>query len=170
MECFRIVGPTRLEGEVTASGAKNAALPALAASLLSEGPLELSGLPAVRDIRTMRQLLAHLGVESEKCGEVLGLRAGTQARSDDAPYELVKTMRASILVLGPLVALLGHARVSLPGGCAIGVRPIDQQHAGLEALGADVELEHGYVSARSRRMTGGAFRFNLTTVTSTENL
>ncbi len=136
MECFRIVGPTRIRGEVTASGAKNAALPALAASLLSEGPLELSGLPAVRDIRTMRQLLGHLGVESEEQGEVVRLQAGEQTHFDDAPYELVKTMRASILVLGPLVARLGHARVSLPGGCAIGVRPIDQHLAGLEALGA----------------------------------
>ena len=170
MECFRILGPTRLHGEVTASGAKNAALPALAASLLAEGPLELSGLPAVRDIRTMRQLLGHLGVDSEEDGPSLRLRAGNQARSDDAPYELVKTMRASILVLGPLLARLGHARVSLPGGCAIGVRPIDQHLAGLEALGAEVELEHGYVSARARRLTGGSFRFHVPTVTGTENL
>lgn len=170
MECFRIVGPTRIRGEVTASGAKNAALPALAASLLSEGPLELSGLPAVRDIRTMRQLLGHLGVESEEQGDVVRLQAGEQTHFDDAPYELVKTMRASILVLGPLVARLGHARVSLPGGCAIGVRPIDQHLAGLEALGATVQLEHGYVSARARRLTGGAFRFTLPTVTGTENL
>ena len=170
MECFRIIGPTRIRGEVTASGAKNAALPALAASLLSDGPLELSGLPAVRDIRTMRQLLGHLGVESEDRGEFVRLQAGEQALPDDAPYELVKTMRASILVLGPLVARLGHARVSLPGGCAIGVRPIDQHLAGLEALGAEVQLEHGYVSARARRLTGGAFRFTVPTVTGTENL
>ena len=170
MECFRIVGPTRIRGEVTASGAKNAALPALAASLLSEGPLELSGLPAVRDIRTMRQLLGHLGVESEERGGIVRLQPVEQARPDDAPYELVKTMRASILVLGPLMARLGHARVSLPGGCAIGVRPIDQHLAGLEALGAKVRLEHGYVSARARRLTGGAFRFAVPTVTGTENL
>jgi len=170
VECFRIVGPNRIQGEVTASGAKNAALPALAASLLTEGELELSGLPAVRDIRTMRRLLAHLGVESEERGESVRLQAGERARPDDAPYELVKTMRASILVLGPLVARLGHARVSLPGGCAIGVRPIDQHLAGLEALGAEVQLEHGYVSARARRLTGGSFRFNVPTVTGTENL
>ena len=170
MECFRIVGPNRIQGEVTASGAKNAALPALAASLLAEGELELSGLPAVRDIRTMRRLLAHLGVESEERGESVRLQPGQRARPDDAPYELVKTMRASILVLGPLVARLGHARVSLPGGCAIGVRPIDQHLAGLEALGAEVQLEHGYVSAQARRLTGGSFRFNVPTVTGTENL
>jgi len=118
----------------------------------------------------MRQLLGHLGVESEDRGEIVRLQAVEQARPDDAPYELVKTMRASILVLGPLVARLGHARVSLPGGCAIGVRPIDQHLAGLEALGAEVQLEHGYVSARARRLTGGAFRFTLPTVTGTENL
>ena len=170
MECFRIVGPNRIQGEITASGAKNAALPALAASLLAEGELELSGLPAVRDIRTMRRLLAHLGVESEERGESVRLQPGQRARPDDAPYELVKTMRASILVLGPLVARLGHARVSLPGGCAIGVRPIDQHLAGLEALGAEVQLEHGYVSAQARRLTGGSFRFNVPTVTGTENL
>jgi len=170
VECFRIVGPNRIQGEVTAGGAKNAALPALAASLLADGPLELSGLPAVRDIRTMRHLLGHLGVESEERGGVVCLRATDLARPDDAPYELVKTMRASILVLGPLVARLGHARVSLPGGCAIGVRPIDQHLAGLEALGAEVQLEHGYVTARARRLAGGAFRFTVPTVTGTENL
>ncbi len=170
MECFRIIGPTRIRGEVTASGAKNAALPALAASLLTEGALELSGLPAVRDIRTMRQLLAHLGVESEERGEVVRLQSRERARPDEAPYELVKTMRASILVLGPLVSRLGQARVSLPGGCAIGVRPIDQHLAGLEALGAEVHLEHGYVSARARRLTGAVFRFTQPTVTGTENL
>ena len=170
MQCFRIIGPNRIQGEVTASGAKNAALPALAASLLSEGPLELSGLPGVRDIRTMRQLLSHLGVESEEVGETVRLQTAEQARPDDAPYELVKTMRASILVLGPLLARLGHARVSLPGGCAIGVRPIDQHLAGLEALGAEVQLEHGYVSAQARQLTGGVFRFTVPTVTGTENL
>ena len=170
MDCFRIIGPNRLRGEITACGAKNAALPALAASLLSEGPVELNGLPKVRDIRTMRQLLAHLGVESDKQGGTVRLQATGQSRPDDAPYELVKTMRASILVLGPLVARLGHARVSLPGGCAIGVRPIDQHLAGLEALGAEVRLEHGYVTARAHRLTGCAFRFTVPSVTGTENL
>jgi UDP-N-acetylglucosamine 1-carboxyvinyltransferase len=170
VECFRIIGPNRIEGEVTASGAKNAALPALAASLLADEPLELSGLPRVRDIRTMQTLLGHLGVEVEELGDSVRLHPSRGAEVDDAPYELVKTMRASILVLGPLVARLGRARVSLPGGCAIGVRPIDQHLAGLEALGAEVHLEHGYVTAQARRLVGGSFRFAVPTVTGTENL
>ncbi|MGB6336379.1 MAG: UDP-N-acetylglucosamine 1-carboxyvinyltransferase, partial [Thermoanaerobaculia bacterium] len=120
MDRFRIQGPNRLAGTVRASGAKNAALPALAASLLTDQPLELVGLPRVRDIMTMRKLLDHLGVGGEEEGGALRLVANDRASTDDAPYELVKTMRASILVLGPLVARLGHARVSLPGGCAIG--------------------------------------------------
>jgi len=175
MERFRIFGPTRLSGRVRAAGAKNAALPALAASLLCDGTVELGGLPAVRDIRTMTRLLGHLGVESERVDDCLRLRSTRAATPDDAPYELVKTMRASILVLGPLLARLGHARVSLPGGCSIGVRPIDQHLAGLEALGAEVELEHGYVTARtgklgSGQLRGGQFRFSVPTVTGTENL
>ncbi len=173
MERFEIVGPARLAGRVRPAGAKNAALPAMAASLLTEEPLELEGLPAVQDIRTMRQLLAHLGVASEELDGARGawrLRRHDDGSPDDAPYEQVKTMRASILVLGPLLARLGHARVSLPGGCAIGVRPIDQHLAGLEALGAEVGLEHGYVVARARRLAGGSFRFAMPSVTSTENL
>ncbi len=170
MEVFRIHGPCRLHGTVRAGGAKNAALPALAASLLADGRLRLAGLPRVRDIATMRRLLGHLGVESHEQGETLELVPSGVASPDDAPYELVKTMRASVLVLGPLVARLGHARVSLPGGCAIGVRPIDQHLAGLEALGAEVQLEHGYVTARARRLTGARFRFAMPTVTGTENL
>lgn len=170
MDRFRIHGPNRLAGTVRASGAKNAALPALAASLLTDQPLELVGLPEVRDIRTMRRLLDHLGVEADEHGDALRILATDRAASDDAPYELVKTMRASILVLGPLVARLGHARVSLPGGCAIGVRPIDQHLACLEALGAEVKLEHGYVTARAQRLRGTRFRFSTPTVTGTENM
>ncbi len=170
MDRFRIVGPNRLHGSVTASGAKNAALPALAASLLSEDTIELDNVPAVRDIRTMSALLGHLGVEAEARLPRLSLRPTGRQGFDEAPYDLVKTMRASVLVLGPLVARLGHARVSLPGGCAIGVRPIDQHLAGLEALGAEVELEHGYVNARAQRLSGARFRFALPTVTGTENL
>jgi UDP-N-acetylglucosamine 1-carboxyvinyltransferase len=170
MDRFRILGPNRLAGRVRASGAKNAALPALAASLLTDQPLLLHRLPAVRDIRTMRRLLDHLGVESEERGAALRLRASGEGLPGDAPYEVVKTMRASILVLGPLVARRGRARVSLPGGCAIGVRPIDQHLLGLEALGATVNLEHGYVDAAAERLRGGRFRFALPTVTGTENL
>jgi UDP-N-acetylglucosamine 1-carboxyvinyltransferase len=167
---LRIVGPCRLAGEVRASGAKNAALPALAASLLTDQTLELERLPRVRDISTMCRLLEHLGISSSSRDDRLELRPGGPANLDDAPYELVKTMRASVLVLGPLTASRGHARVSLPGGCAIGVRPIDQHLAGLEALGAEVRLEHGYVEARARRLIGCRFRFSVPTVTGTENV
>jgi UDP-N-acetylglucosamine 1-carboxyvinyltransferase len=170
MDSFRITGPGRLQGSVSAGGAKNAALPALAAALLSEEPVELERPPRVRDIETLRRLLGHLGVSSAWSGANLRLEPGGPASPDDAPYELVKTMRASVLVLGPLTARRGHARVSLPGGCAIGVRPIDQHLAGLEALGAEVRLEHGYVETRADRLTGARFRFSVPTVTGTENV
>lgn len=170
MDRFRILGPNRLQGCVRASGAKNAALPALAASLLAEETLVLRELPRVADIRTMLRLLAHLGVQGEAlAGGGLALACG-DAPVNEAPYDLVKTMRASVLVLGPLVARRGSARVSLPGGCAIGVRPIDQHLAGLEALGASVELREGYVHASASRLRGGRFRFSVPTVTGTENL
>ncbi|MFP3940307.1 MAG: UDP-N-acetylglucosamine 1-carboxyvinyltransferase [Thermoanaerobaculia bacterium] len=177
MDLFRIHGPTTLRGTVKASGAKNAALPALAASLLAGEPLELRRVPRVRDIRTMRRLLEHLGVASEERGNALVLvEGGVPANDGEAPYELVKTMRASVLSLGPLVARRGRARVSLPGGCAIGVRPVDQHLAGLEALGAEVRLDGGYVEALAprtgsgRRLRGGRYRFTTPTVTGTENL
>ena len=170
MDSFRIHGPARLAGAVRAGGAKNAALPALAASLLAGAPLEIEDAPRVRDLETMRRLLDHLGVASRWEGSRLHLGPGGAASPDDAPYELVKTMRASVLVLGPLTARRGHARVSLPGGCAIGVRPIDQHLAGLEALGAKVTLAHGYVEARAERLIGTRFRFAVPTVTGTENL
>ena len=170
MDRFRITGPGRLEGRVRASGAKNAALPALAATLLTDQVVRLERVPRVRDIGTMRRLLAHLGVESADLDGGIELRASGPGSSDDAPYDLVKTMRASVLVLGPLLARRGHARVSLPGGCAIGVRPIDQHLLGLEALGAKVVLEHGYVTAQAERLVGARFRFAMATVTGTENL
>jgi UDP-N-acetylglucosamine 1-carboxyvinyltransferase len=174
MDSFHITGPTRLVGRVRASGAKNAALPATAASLLTEEPLVLHRAPRVRDLRTMRRLLEHLGVASEERAETGGpalvLRCAATSAPPDAPYDLVKTMRASVLVLGPLIARHGFARVSLPGGCAIGVRPIDQHLKGLAALGADVRLEHGYVEARAGRLIGTRFRFDMPTVTGTENL
>ena len=171
MDKFQIVGPTRLAGRVRASGAKNAALPALTASLLTDQPLDLHRVPRVRDLRTLRRLLDHLGVASVE-GEDgdLTLRREGDGSTADAPYELVKTMRASVLVLGPLVARRGSARVSLPGGCAIGVRPIDQHLKGLAALGADVQIAHGYVEATARRLQGARFRFDMPTVTGTENL
>jgi UDP-N-acetylglucosamine 1-carboxyvinyltransferase len=171
MDKFHIVGPSRLVGRVRASGAKNAALPALAASLLADGePVTLHRLPRVRDIRTMMRLLDHLGMSCDDTGEALVFRRDRPTSDHDAPYDVVKTMRASVLVLGPLLARFGHARVSLPGGCAIGVRPIDQHLKGLEALGADVQLSHGYVEAKADRLQGARFRFDMPTVTGTENL
>jgi UDP-N-acetylglucosamine 1-carboxyvinyltransferase len=173
MDKFHIVGPTRLAGRVRASGAKNAALPALAATLLTEEPVELHRVPRVRDIRTLCRLLVHLGMscdEQEDGALVLRRDKPIEASADEAPYDLVKTMRASVLVLGPLLARYGHARVSLPGGCAIGVRPIDQHLKGLEALGAEVRLSHGYVETRADRLRGARFRFDMPTVTGTENV
>src|ERR1700724_2772278 len=155
MDRFVITGPTALSGRVRASGAKNAALPALAAALLTDQPLILHRVPRVRDLRTMRRLLDHLGVgsaerDADAAGHpVLHLHRTGPNSPYDAPYDLVKTMRASVLVLGPLVARHGYARVSLPGGCAIGVRPIDQHLKALAALGADVRLAHGYVETRA---------------------
>ena len=170
MEKFHIVGPTRLAGRVAASGAKNAALPALTASLLSDETLTLRNVPRVRDIRTLRKLLEHLGMESREEDGAIVLRRERPNPQNDAPYDLVKTMRASVLVLGPLLAKEGHARVSLPGGCAIGVRPIDQHLKALTALGAEVTLSHGYVETRAARLTGTRFRFDMPTVTGTENV
>ncbi len=170
MNQFHIEGPNRVTGTIEAGGAKNATLPAMAASLLTDEPLELRRVPRVRDIRTMARLLTHLGVDNEADDEVVRLCPTGAEDLDDAPYELVKEMRASVLVLGPLLARRGRARVSLPGGCAIGVRPIDQHLAGLEALGAEVALEHGYVTAQARQLTGARYRFGMPTVGGTENL
>jgi UDP-N-acetylglucosamine 1-carboxyvinyltransferase len=168
MDQFRIEGPVKLEGEVEASGAKNAALPCLAAALLTPEPVHLSNLPDVRDVRTLQRLLAHIGVFlSARPGE-----ATIEAREighGEAPYDLVKTMRASVLVLGPLLARTGHVRVSLPGGCAIGLRPIDLHLAAFEKLGAEVALEHGYVEAKAARLEGATIVFPTVTVTGTEN-
>jgi UDP-N-acetylglucosamine 1-carboxyvinyltransferase len=176
MDKFVIEGPCRLAGVVRASGAKNASLPALAASLLTDQPLVLEGVPRVRDASTMLALLEHLGVASrrlegaDRAGSALELRGPSGGDGLTAPYELVKTMRASILVLGPLLARHGRARVSLPGGCAIGVRPIDQHLAGLRAMGAEIELEHGYVDAQAARLRACDFELATPTVTGTENL
>jgi UDP-N-acetylglucosamine 1-carboxyvinyltransferase len=170
MEKFHIVGPTRLAGRVAASGAKNAALPALTATLLTDETVTLRRVPGVRDIRTLLKLLEHLGMESREEDGAVRLRRERPNPQHDAPYDLVKTMRASVLVLGPLLAKEGHARVSLPGGCAIGVRPIDQHLKALTALGAEVTLSHGYVETRAARLTGTRFRFDMPTVTGTENV
>lgn len=170
MDVLRINGPSILEGTIRASGAKNAALPILAASLLTDDAVHLENLPKVRDIRTMTALIQHLGVEVQESGAATLLQTRGNGSPDIAPYELVKTMRASVLVLGPLLARRGHARVSLPGGCAIGVRPVDQHLVGLEALGATVEIEHGYIEARCNGLVGCRFRFQKRTVGGTENL
>ncbi|MBI5482590.1 MAG: UDP-N-acetylglucosamine 1-carboxyvinyltransferase [Deltaproteobacteria bacterium] len=170
MDRIVIEGGHRLKGEVTVSGAKNAALPLLAASILTAGRSTLRGVPALADVRTMCRLLALQGAAIEREGEHT-LHVSTSAmRGFEAPYELVKTMRASVLVLGPLVARYGHARVSLPGGCAIGDRPIDQHLKGLEAMGAHIALRHGFVEARCRRLHGATIVCDLPTVTGTENL
>jgi UDP-N-acetylglucosamine 1-carboxyvinyltransferase len=171
MDLFRIEGPKTLRGRVAASGAKNAALPSLAATLLTDEPVELGRVPKVRDINTMRRLLGRLGTASEDRGDlVVFTRQEREGAAGEATYDLVKTMRASVLSLGPLLARHGRARVSLPGGCAIGVRPIDQHLKGLEALGADVVLEGGYVEATCPRLQGARFRFAMPTVTGTENV
>lgn len=152
------------------SGAKNAALPQMAAALLTEEPLRLSNVPRLMDIRTTTRLLQHMGVEVAG-GGTADLRVHAQSvKRAEAPYDLVKTMRASVLVLGPLVARLGRARVSLPGGCAIGPRPINLHLMGLEKLGATIRLDRGYVEAEAGRLRGARIAFDLQTVTGTENL
>jgi len=164
-----IEGGHRLEGEVRVSGAKNAALPILCAALLTNEPLTLTNVPRLNDVRTMQTLLAQMGVSLD-----MGTPGAVRLEAAHigwplAPYELVKTMRASILALGPLLARCGEARVSLPGGCAIGLRPVDQHVKGLQAMGAAIDLEHGYISATGR-LHGTKLVFDIATVTGTENL
>ena len=173
MDKFRITGGRPLHGRVRVSGAKNAALPALTAALLTEDRVILHNVPRVRDISTLRSLLEDLGVDSAVTHEAHGNRIEIEARqllNPVAPYELVKQMRASILVLGPLVARFGQARVSLPGGCAIGVRPVNLHLKGLEKLGATINFDHGYVDARANGLRGTEFYFDTVSVTGTENL
>lgn len=162
-------GGIPLRGEVKASGAKNAALPLMAASLLLSGELVLENVPELRDVKTMLRLLEHLGVRCQGEKGTISLDASS-ADMWDAPYDLVKTMRASVLVLGPLVARFGRARVSQPGGCAIGARPINRHIEALEAMGASVWLEHGYVVAQADRLNGAEIVFEAPTVTGTENI
>ena len=169
MDKLKILGGLPLVGEVQAAGAKNAALPILCASLLTADPLELSNVPQLQDIATTIRLLKLLGVKTERDEERLTLQADSLV-STEAPYELVKTMRASILVLGPLLARFGEARVSLPGGCAIGQRPVDQHIKGLQAMGAQIDIEQGFVVARAARLKGARIVTDMVTVTGTENL
>src|SRR5215472_5192238 len=169
MDQLVIEGGVPLRGEVRISGAKNAALPILCASLLTSEPLVLSNVPRLKDVSTMRALLAQMGVVAEQPDSALTLSAA-DIEWPLAPYELVKTMRSSILALGPLLARCGEARVSLPGGCAIGLRPVDQHVKGLQAMGAEIDLDHGYIDARARRLVGTTFVFDVVTVTGTENL
>ncbi|CAG9215295.1 UDP-N-acetylglucosamine 1-carboxyvinyltransferase [Paraburkholderia tropica] len=169
MDKLVIVGGQKLAGEVTVSGAKNAALPILCAGLLSAEPVQLDNVPDLQDVRTTLKLLNQMGVRTEQDGARVQLDA-SNVNNLVAPYELVKTMRASILVLGPLVARFGEAKVSLPGGCAIGARPVDQHIKGLQAMGAEISIEHGFIEARAKRLKGARIVTDMITVTGTENL
>ncbi|CAM3801406.1 UDP-N-acetylglucosamine 1-carboxyvinyltransferase [Bordetella tumulicola] len=170
MDKLRITGGASLRGEVIISGAKNAALPILCASLLTADPVVLHNVPDLNDTSTMRRLLARMGVKAERNSDGIVTLQADQVDDLEAPYDLVKTMRASILVLGPLLARFGEARVSLPGGCSIGQRPVDQHIKGLAALGADISIEHGFVVAKAPRLKGASIRTDMVTVTGTENL
>lgn len=172
MDRFKIQGGRKLNGTVRISGAKNAALPAMAATLLTPELVTLKNIPHVRDIITMAKLLVHMRclVQSPDLPPSEFMIRAETVSNTEAPYELVKTMRASILTLGPLVARFGYARVSLPGGCAIGARPIDLHIQALEKLGAEIHVDHGYVEARAKRLRGATFRFPKITVTGTENI
>ena len=175
MDKLLVRGGQRLHGEVVISGAKNAALPEMCAALLTSEPVHLINVPRLHDVRTMRKLLDNMGVASETHGERGGISfVAPDALSPEAPYELVKTMRASVLALGPLLARFGEATVSLPGGCAIGSRPVDQHIKGLQAMGAQITVEHGYMIAKlppgQSRLRGARISTDMITVTGTENL
>ena len=169
MDKLRIRGARALEGEVRVSGAKNAALPIMCAALLTRKPLRISNVPRLIDVATMAKLLARMGVAVERGEHDIVLRA-EEVADPTAAYELVRTMRASVLVLGPLLARCGRAKVSLPGGCAIGQRPVDQHVKGLQAMGATVAIEHGYMHATAPRLRGARIVMDMVTVTGTENL
>jgi len=169
LEKIVIKGGVSLNGEVQVSGAKNSALPLLFATLLVNGESEICNVPGLRDINTAVKLLRELGAEVDSQDDCYRINT-KNIQSNEAPYDLVKTMRASVLVLGPLLTRFGHARVSLPGGCAIGARPIDLHLKGLEALGAKIQLDHGYVEATADRLRGARISFDIPTVGGTENL
>lgn len=175
MDRFQIHGGRPLQGEISVSGAKNAALPILCASLLTAEPLVLSNVPRLRDVGTMKKLLMQMGTQIETVAQQADGQEQLCLTSDamthlQAPYELVKTMRASVLVLGPMLARFGEALVSLPGGCAIGQRPVDQHIKGLTAMGAEIQIEHGYIKAQAKRLRGARIVTDMVTVTGTENL
>ena len=169
MQKLAIQGGIPLRGEVRISGAKNAALPIMCASLLTADALQLSNVPELHDVSTMRKLLQQMGVQAVTQGSEMALN-GAQVDKLEAPYDMVKTMRASVLVLGPLVTRFGEARVSLPGGCAIGSRPVDLHIKGLQAMGAAISIEHGYIHAQAKRLKGARIFFDIVSVTGTENL
>ncbi|MGZ8256354.1 MAG: UDP-N-acetylglucosamine 1-carboxyvinyltransferase [Gallionella sp.] len=169
MQKLAIQGGAKLHGEVRISGAKNAALPIMCAALLSAHELHLSNLPDMHDVATMEKLLQQMGVKISAAAQVATFNAACVDKLE-APYEMVKTMRAAILVLGPLLARFGEARVSLPGGCAIGSRPVDLHIKGLQAMGAQIHIEHGYIHATAKRLQGARICFDLVSVTGTENL
>jgi UDP-N-acetylglucosamine 1-carboxyvinyltransferase len=169
MDKLQITGGNRLNGDIVISGAKNAALPILCAGLLTSGDLALSNVPRLHDVRTMLKLLEQTGLKVTQDDENVTLN-GANITSLEAPYELVKTMRASILVLGPMLARFGEARVSLPGGCAIGSRPVDQHIKGLRAMGAEITIEGGYIHAKCPKLQGARIHTDMITVTGTENL
>jgi UDP-N-acetylglucosamine 1-carboxyvinyltransferase len=169
MDKIIVEGGKRLNGTVAISGSKNAALPILTSALLTDGRCTFSNVPDLQDIRSILRLLESLGASVEQDGHTVEIDASRLSASE-APYDLVRKMRASILVLCPLVARLGHARVSLPGGCAIGARPINLHLRGLERLGAAIDIRHGYVEARAGRLQGAEIYFDTVTVTGTENL
>ncbi|WP_151448759.1 UDP-N-acetylglucosamine 1-carboxyvinyltransferase [Lacisediminimonas profundi] len=169
MDKLLITGGNRLSGEITVSGAKNAALPILCAGLLTADDIKLSNVPHLQDVSTMIKLLQQMGLRADRDAEQVLLN-GSAVDKLEAPYEMVKTMRASILVLGPLLARFGEAKVSLPGGCAIGSRPVDQHIKGLQAMGAEIAIEAGYIHAKAKRLKGTRVVTDMITVTGTENL
>ncbi|UTY57320.1 UDP-N-acetylglucosamine 1-carboxyvinyltransferase [Massilia sp. erpn] len=169
MDKLIIQGGKRLMGDVTISGAKNAALPILCAGLLTSGDVKLSNVPKLHDVSTILKLLGQTGLQVSQDGDKVTLN-GSKITKLEAPYELVKTMRASILVLGPLLARFGQAKVSLPGGCAIGSRPVDQHIKGLQAMGADISIDGGYIYAKCKKLKGTRIVTDMITVTGTENL
>ncbi len=169
MKSIYINGGKKLSGEVSISGAKNAALPILAAGLLCGGKHRIANVPQLADVATFGRILQNMGIAFERQGHEITIDS-TGLANPEAPYDLVRTMRASVLVLGPLVARMGRARVSMPGGCAIGARPINLHLMGLEKLGATVEIEHGYVVASAKKLRGARICFDTVTVTGTENL
>lgn len=169
MQKLKVTGGARLEGEVRISGAKNAVLPILCATLLADGPVEIGNVPRLHDVLTTARLLEQLGAGVQREGATMRIDPRS-VHSHVAPYELVKTMRASVLVLGPLLARFGDAEVSLPGGCAIGSRPVDLHIKGLQALGAEISVEHGFIKASAKRLRGARHVFGMVSVGATENV